>query len=200
LRAGGATERIESAIDLYGQRVLRSPDAGATLFYGRTDESFTAFDCLGPRRSVLHAIRAALGRVPFDGAASLTWSDSLPARADGSWLTRPLRDLVAPFVGLAGLEMDYEAARDGEELVVTGRSRKRRAGEPLVRTRARLARGRGIVALELHQRGRVVRAERVEEPTSVDGAPAMDERPRFDWPRDAAPHVLEPLRSQPGES
>jgi urea transporter len=149
--AGGRArvEHLEHEIDLLGNLVLRSSEHGATLQFTRADDGFTAFDPLGAPSSVVHLLRAALPRVPFDDAADLVWSDYLPARGTGFSLLGPLRDLVAPLLPVAGHTLDYRAERRGDRLVVRGTSRKTRAGEPLVRTEATLTRARGIVALEV---------------------------------------------------
>lgn len=159
LRAEGETEHLEHEVDLLGSLVLRSREHGATLAFARTEDGFTAFDALGPGRSVLHAVRAALPRVPFD-AAALEWTDYLPARWSGGSVLGPLRDFIAPFAPQAGLEMKYRALRKGDALVVSGQSTRRRRGEPLVRTRATLRRGRGLVALEVHTGGTHLTYER----------------------------------------
>jgi murein DD-endopeptidase MepM/ murein hydrolase activator NlpD len=196
-RVGRTVERLEASVDLYGRRVLRSLDRDAVLYFARDDRGFTVLDALG-RRSALHAVRAALGRVPFDGAVGLTWIDYLPARSSGARLLRPLRDLVAPFFDESGLEMIYEARRDGDVLEITGRSRRARRGAPLVTTRARLERGRGLVAVEVREGSREVRVDRVADDTASTAPPrtARDERPSSIPPLSLA----EPLRSQPGES
>lgn len=150
LNSGDEVEHVEHEVDLLGSLILRSREHGATLAFTRDAESFTAFDPLGPSRSALHLLRAALPRVPLDDA-ELEWTDYLPGRWTGTWsILNPLRDLVAPFAPQAGLEMRYRAAREGGTLVVSGESVRRRHGEPLVRTTATLTRERGIAALEMH--------------------------------------------------
>lgn len=156
-------EHLEHEIDLLGNLVLRSREHGATLQFARADDGFTGFDPLGAGSSVVHLLRAALPRVPFDDAAGLVWSDYLPARGTGFSLLGPLRDLVAPLLPVAGHTLDYRAERRGDRLVVRGTSRKTRRGEPLVRTEATLTRARGIVALEVVAGGVRHAARRLEE-------------------------------------
>ena len=73
----------------------------ATLYYERGPGGFTVHDVTGAAGSVLHLVRAALSRVPFDGDDALAWSDRLPLRPYlPAWL-RPLFDLVSPFGGAA---------------------------------------------------------------------------------------------------
>ena len=144
----GEAEHLEHEVDLLGSYVLRSREHGATLAFARTDDTFTCYDALGSSRSALHLVRAALARVPFD-AAPLEWTDYLPARWSRGSIFGPLRDFVAPFMPRAGLEMRYRLSRTDGALVVTGTSVKRRRGEPVVRTKATLARDRGLVAVEV---------------------------------------------------
>jgi len=164
-RKGRETEHLEHEVDLLGNLVLRSREHGTTLAFARSSEGLTTFDPLGPSRSALHLVRAALPRVPFD-AAAIEWNDYLPALWSRWSLLGPLRDFIAPFAPQAGLEMRYHAHRSGDELVVLGESMKQRRGRPLVRTRATLTRARGLVAVE-------VRAGRKH--TSCERRDAIDE-------------------------
>lgn len=160
---GGARERLISEVDLFGRRVLRSEDRAASLFHGRTDAFFVSYDAVGERESVVHLLRAALPRVPFEEGSSLAFSDHLPARQFRPWLGRVLLDLVSPFVPRDGIEMRLTLRRDGAALVVEGASRRKdRRGEPLVRTKAVLARGVGPLRVEVTVRGKTTIAERVE--------------------------------------
>ncbi len=163
-RAGRAVERLACDVDLYGRLLMRSRDHAATLFYGRSETFFTAFDVIGARRSALHLIRAALPRVPLAADAGLRWSDHLPARPFRPWIARVALDLLSPFLPRDGIEMDFTLRRDGALVVIEGASRRRdRRGAPIVRTRADLAKGVGPVRVEVSVRGRVRAAERVFE-------------------------------------
>jgi len=157
----GAAEHIEHEIDLLGNLVLRSRQRGATLHFARTDDGFTAYDPLGSSRSVLHLLRAALPRAPFDDAVGLVWTDYLPARALGSGL---LRELLAPL--FPGFTLDYRLEHFGERLVVRGASRKTRSdGTPQVTTTATLTRARGLIALEVVTGSTRHTATRLEDTT-----------------------------------
>jgi urea transporter len=161
LRVDGRVEHVENDVDLLGNRVLRSRERAASLFFARADDGFTAYDVLGSAASSLHLIRAALGRVPFEGGG-LRWQDYLPPRWTRWPLLRPLRDLLSPFVPSAGLLMEYCAHGAGERVVVVGHSARRRGGAPLVQTRAQLSRTFGLALVEVRVAGqRALRAERV---------------------------------------
>jgi urea transporter len=162
-RVGAYVERVTCDVDVYGRLLIRSEDRAASLFYGRSDDLFTSFDAVGDDASVVHLLRAALPRVPLEGSASLRWADTLPARRFRAFALRVLADFVAPFLPGDGIEMDLRMRREGDLLVVLGESRRRdRRGEPLVRTRAELTRGRGPLRVEVTAQGRTRAAERVE--------------------------------------
>ncbi|HEY2513523.1 MAG TPA: urea transporter [Polyangiaceae bacterium] len=204
-RVAGRTETLEHDLDLYGQRLLRSRELGAALYFATTEEGLTAYEALGARRSVVHLLRKALGRVLFDTADALVWSDHLPARATGHVLLRPLRDLVAPFVPSAGLEMEYRAVRaDDGDLEIVGRSlRTRRRGAPLVQTYARLSRAHGVVTVEVEERGRTRRVDRLDdrgEPMVFARSSRRSSARRLESESSSLPSPLETFRSQPGES
>jgi urea transporter/murein DD-endopeptidase MepM/ murein hydrolase activator NlpD len=167
-RVGKAVERFTSEVDLLGRLLLGSREPAATLFYGRTDAFFTAYDVVGARGSVLHLLRAALSRVPFEGNEALVWTDHLPARPFRPWLSRILFDLLSPFLPRDGVEMEFRMRREGARLVVEGASkRKDRRGAPVVRTRAELSRGAGPTRVEVVVRGKARSAERIDV---VDGS------------------------------
>ncbi|MFO0757964.1 MAG: urea transporter [Byssovorax sp.] len=161
---GKHTETITSEVDVYGRPLLRSLDRASTLFYGRSEETFTAWDAVGDERSVLHLLRAALPRVPFDGSEGMTWTDVLPARRALSGVMRVLFDFVSPFLTNDGLVMELSMVRKGASLVVEGRSRKVDGrGRPVLKTRAVLLRGIGPVEVEVVLRGKVWTALRAGE-------------------------------------
>lgn len=161
-RMGKAVERVSADVDLHGRLLLSSRDQPATLFYGRSEAFFTAYDVVGGKRSVLHLVRAALSRVPFEANEALGWTDHLPARPFRPWLGRVLFDLLSPFLPRDGIEMEFRMRREGPRLVVEGQSRRRdRRGAPLVRTRAELERGAGPARVEVWVRGKVRSAERI---------------------------------------
>ena len=154
----GDTEGVLCDVDLYGQLLLRSRERGAHLVYERGDDVFTAWDVSGSSRSALGLLRAALPRVPLEESTTLTWSDVVPARVAASTAWARLAGRVVP---QRDVEMDYRMAREGERLVVHGRSRRTdRRGEPLLVTRGELVRGIGVVRLWLSARGRALSVER----------------------------------------
>ena len=161
-RHGGVVERLAADVDLYGRHLVRSRDLPATLFYGRSDTVFTAYDVVGAPGSVLHLLRAALPRVPLAALPPSAGRITCPRVPSGPGSGGVLLDLVSPFLPLDGIEMDFGLRRDGALLVVEGASRRRdRRGAPIVRTRASLAKGVGPVRVEVSVRGRTRAAERV---------------------------------------
>ncbi len=159
-RLDGAVERLACDVDLYGRHLLRSRDREATLFYGVSDAFYTAFDAVGDKASVLHLLRAALPRVPFEASEALGWTDHLPARQFRPWLGRVALDLLSPFLRRDGVEMDLRLRREGTTLVIEGASRRRdRRGQPVVHTRAELTRGVGPTRVSVTVRGRSRSAE-----------------------------------------
>jgi hypothetical protein len=161
-RMGKTVEHVAVEADLYGRMLWRSLDRAATLFYGRTEAFFTAYDAVGESASALQLVRAALPRVPFEASAALTWSDHLPSRSEQPWLGRVVWDLLSPFLPRHGIEMELSLRREGAALVVEGASKRRdRRGAPVVRTRAELMRGVGVVRVEVTVRGKTRSAERV---------------------------------------
>lgn len=161
-REGAAVERVTCDADVHGRLLVRSGDRAASLFYGKSDDFFTAFDAVGDAASVLHLLRAALPRVPFEASAEVRWSDTLPARRFRDPATRVLADFVSPFLSEDGIEMALRMRREGPLLVVVGEStRKDGRGRPLIRTRAELGRGAGPRKIEVSVRGRTRVAERV---------------------------------------
>jgi len=157
----GGVEQIEHEVDLLGNLVLRSRERGATLCFARTEDAFTAFDPLGAPGSVIHLLRAALARVPFDAAPTLAWSDYLPPRWSRSPGLRAAWDVLAPFLPVSGLEMRYGFRPRPDGVDVVGASARAVRGQPVVRTLAELRRGVGIARLEVNAFGRKLVAERL---------------------------------------
>lgn len=164
-----AHERIETEIDLFGNFLLRSPERSAVLYYQPRPSLLTLYEVLGRRRSVLHLLRIALGRLPLEMSAQLVWEDVVPARYVLPLWASLARDLVAPFMPHRGFVMRYGAAwRDGH-LIVEGRSlRLRRDSEPLVHTRAELRQEQGLWSVEASVAGRRFSATRAEPAPEVD--------------------------------
>ena len=158
--AGGAEERVAAEVDLYGRYVLASRTREASLFYGWSENFFTAYDVIGDERSVLHLLRAALPRVPLEASEAIVWTNHLPARNFRPWLGRVLFDLLSPFLARDGIEMELRMRREGARLVVEGASRRKdRRGAPIVKTRAELTRGVGPTRVVVTVRGRTRSAE-----------------------------------------
>ena len=152
---GGVDETLVPDLDLLGRHLLRSVERDAALYYERTPTGFVVHDVVGDARSVLHVLRTALSRVPFDGDDALRWSDRLPLRAFlPAWL-RPLYDVASPFGGPASLVVRYAVRRQGRAVIVEGTSERRtRDGRPWLRTAAWLLPGAGPVRVEVDVRGR----------------------------------------------
>ena len=178
LESRGRVEHVECDLDLHGQRVLRSREHGAVLYFGRAEDGLTTYDVVGDRASVLHLVRAALGRVPFD-AEGPAWRDFLPVRWTGWAIFQALRDLVAPFVPSAGLAIEYRAHREPTGVRVEGASVRSRRGAPKLRTSATMSFARGLESIEVRSGARTWRASRVEPLPAVssDRPPA----PRRAW-------------------
>jgi hypothetical protein len=164
-RVSGKLERLRSEIDDWGRSVLRSLDHRAELVFLRTETCFVCTEFRGSHRSVLHLLRLALSRVPFEADRGLTFRDVLPQRWLGGWLGGLRWDLTAPFVHNAGTERWSHLEFDGDCLAVVGASRKRgTSAAPRLETRAVLRRGVGPTLLELNIDGRTERAELMARP------------------------------------
>lgn len=161
-RSRGAIEHLDHEVDLLGNLVLRSRETGAVLCFARTEDGFTSFDPLGAGGSVVHLLRAALSRVPFDAASSLVWSDYLPSRWAGGRGLRAVRQLASPFLSSSGVEMRYRLRAHPGGVDVVGESLRLLRGEPEVHTLAELRREIGVARLEVHACGRVFIAEHVK--------------------------------------
>ena len=173
----GATERLEPEIDIYGRRLLHSKDREASLFYEHTSELFTVFDTVGSRRSHLHVIQLALGRLPFETEDEVEWTDFLPIRRLLPVLAWPLYDLVSLFVPGVGYEMTYRSERKGGGIIVSGRSRQRnKDGSPRVTTRACLEQGRGLISVEVGIGRHRYLVQRVLAPQTNDKRVSADPR------------------------
>jgi urea transporter len=156
----GAREDLEATVSLLGQRTLTS-SSGASLPYDVGPFGFLAYDAQGDARSVVHLLRLALPRLPFDAGAgaALSFADLVPERAHLGPVLHALFDLALPFVDRAGLDMSYRVRREGARVVVTGASASRDAlGAPRLATRAEIDTD-GVRAVEV-RRGRRVRSAR----------------------------------------
>jgi urea transporter/murein DD-endopeptidase MepM/ murein hydrolase activator NlpD len=152
---GRATERVVAEIDVLGRPKLRSLDQPATLFFTRGEATFTAWDAVGAERSVLHLLRAALSRVPFEAGESLRWTDILPARPYRSFVMRMLFDFLSPFLEKDGLTLELQLRRKGAALIVEGRSKEQhRPGTPVLATKVVLLRSQGPTEVTVTVRGK----------------------------------------------
>lgn len=175
---GGREERVLCEVDVYGQPLLRSVTYGAVLRYVLSDEMYTAYDVSGPRRSVLYLLRTALPRMPLESSETLCWRDLLPGRLVRPQWLQLLHDFVAPIRAQDGVTVELSARRDGALLQVESQSLSARqskdqdaphpAAEPALRTRVLLARGLGVVRIEVTRHGRTVRAERITAPSPTE--------------------------------
>ena len=153
----GPEETLTVEVDLAGRHVWTS-SRGGLLYFARTPQGFVAQEALGPAGSVVHLLRVALARVPFQTAASLRWHDLAPSRWHGGPLRRLLRDFVAPFLSREGLEVEYRLTREAGRLVVTGRARlEQRPGAPVFRSKATLSPHGGLLSVEVQGPGRAAR-------------------------------------------
>jgi murein DD-endopeptidase MepM/ murein hydrolase activator NlpD len=131
-RVNGHAERLVSEVDLYGQALLRS-SGGGVLTFARTPGQLTILDVEAPGDSLLHALRAALGRVPLTAEPGVWWYDDLPPAWRAGRARAALRAALAPFLPADGVPMEYRYRREGGVLAVSGRAlRARRDGSPLV--------------------------------------------------------------------
>ncbi|MFL5308412.1 MAG: urea transporter [Polyangia bacterium] len=126
-------ERVHCEVDRFGQTVLRS-DGGGVLSFARTANQFTVFDVQAPPRSVLHLLRAALGRVPLIADPGLCWDDHLPPAWRAPRWYAGLRDVVAPFLSDKGLPMEYRCLRERGGFTIAGHALPRRRGRASVVT------------------------------------------------------------------
>jgi len=176
---GDREERVLCEVDVYGQPLLRSLTYGTVLRYVLAEDLLTTYDVSGSRRSMLYLLRTALPRIPLESGEALRWCDLLPGRLVRPLWLQLLHDFIAPIAARDGVTIELSARRDGAMLQVDGQSishREQRADsdqdhaeeEPRLRTRVLLARGLGVVRLEVTNRGRTLRAERVTAPPTQE--------------------------------
>ncbi|MBW2731540.1 MAG: urea transporter [Deltaproteobacteria bacterium] len=168
-RDDGVLEEITPDIDLQGNLLLRARDGRDMLYYQHEPTHFTVFDTLARRRSALHLIHAGLSRLPFEVVETLKWDDVLPRRSLMPWWLLPLWDLVAPFFPGSGIEMCYEARREGERVIVSGRSK-----QPPLTTEATLRRGVGVERVTLTYAGKTRSVTRVADEESPEDKEPKD--------------------------
>lgn len=172
-------EEITAEIGLAGDRSLRSSLGRARLFYDETPRLMTVYDVLGPGRSMLHLVRASIARVPLESNARLQWNDVLPVEPLLPWRFR-LGVLVRRAGFRDGVEMRYGAHRTDGTLIIEGASAVASPdGEPLVRTRALLRQGHGLVSVQVTVAAGTRNASRIAAEavqTQTDGTLDAEER------------------------
>jgi murein DD-endopeptidase MepM/ murein hydrolase activator NlpD len=139
--SGRTREPIVCEVDRWGRLSFGSRKHGATLAYRRSDDAFVASDITGPHRSVLHLLRFALSRVPFERGTVVQWTDRVPRQWAMGPLGRALWSLAAPFIERHDIEISYRRSWEGDRVVVAGASIEQHGGAPRVVTRAVLRRG-----------------------------------------------------------
>ena len=146
-QVGDSVEQVVCDMDVLGQLTLKSAQRSAFIVFERTEDCFTCFDVVGDRQSVLHLLRAALPRLPFEENPRMVWRDFVPIRS--------------LFV-LGGLEVEYTMTRQGRRWVITGNALRRDGqGEPILRTLADIEDGAGPLAIEVIWRGHARTATRL---------------------------------------
>jgi hypothetical protein len=170
----GPLHELEPDIDLYGRLLLRTADGNSVLFYDCADDLFTVYDTVGRRHPVLRLMQVALGRVPFEVSESLGWNDFVPLRHVWPKGVGAFLDLASPFLPSTGVELVYEAKRQGKTLEVHGKSSRVGADlKPFIETRATLRNGVGIERIEVTIRGRKTVAVRAVEDESEANTASM---------------------------
>jgi urea transporter len=163
-------ERVVPELDLLGNQLLRS-QSGASLAFRRLDGVFTSYEVLGSRDTGLHLLRAALPRVPLEAGEELVWSDVVPASPLVPWHVAPGLHLRALLRSHGCLDLDYRVLKRGDAIEVRGTSRAQQGGQPALRTRAVLRRGRGLQSVQVSCCGRTRRLLRYDnEHLGADGA------------------------------
>lgn len=169
---GSEPETLTPDIDVFGRRVLTSADRRATLYYIHSPGLFCVLDTVGSRRSALHLVQMALGRLPFELSDDLEWTDFLPIRRLLPAAAAPLFDLVSMFLPGLGLEVSYRTERAAGGLVVLGHSTQTAPdGRPRLETVAHLSEGGGLERIE-------VRVGRRQHAVTVSSSLHIQSRPR----------------------
>jgi hypothetical protein len=157
LLAGDARESVTCDVDALGRLVLQSNERDARLAWIASADWLVADEVQGAPRSVLHALRAAVPRLPVGGRDGLEWIEDLPPRFHRGRVGNLLADAVSPFVPLSGLRVRYRLRRDGARIVIGGESQRRGpGGGPVVRTGAVLVCGEGAASVAVDVGGRAI--------------------------------------------
>jgi murein DD-endopeptidase MepM/ murein hydrolase activator NlpD/urea transporter len=116
---GNRKELAQVEIDLRGRRCLRSPLG--KLYFDAYDSALVLTGFAGAPRSLLRYLLLSSARVPFDSAAEIAWTDSLPRRLLLPGVLRAIADLssvVVPDIGR--VDVDYRLKRDTGRVVLSG--------------------------------------------------------------------------------
>jgi len=113
------TARVE--IDLQGRRHLRSPRG--KLYFDAYESALVLTGYAGSPSSLLRFLLLSAARVPFDTAATIAWTDSLPRRLLLPRLLRGAFDLLAVVLpDLGRIDVAYHLKRDAGKATVSGTS------------------------------------------------------------------------------
>ncbi len=118
---GNRKELAQVEIDLRGRRSLRSPLG--RLYFDAYDSALVLTGFVGAPRSLLRYLLLSSARVPFDSAAEIAWTDSLPRRLLLPGVLRGIADLssvVAPDIGR--IDVEYRLKRDTGRAMLSGSS------------------------------------------------------------------------------
>ena len=151
-------EELISDIDPLGNRSLVSPSRDARLWFENRGDAFVVYDHVGPRDGALFAWYAALGRLPLEDGAELSWSDHLNPHRLGTTPLAWLRDAAAALVPPPQQAVSWHSRVDAGMLVVDGTSPERRA-QRSVKTRAVIEPGEGVRSLQVDIGGRRLQVE-----------------------------------------
>jgi murein DD-endopeptidase MepM/ murein hydrolase activator NlpD/urea transporter len=118
---GNRQELAQVDIDLRGRRFLRSPLG--KLYFDAYENALVLTGYTGSLHSLLRYLLLSAARVPFDSAAEITWTDSLPRRLLLPGILRSIADLsmvVVPDIGR--IDVAYRLKRDTGRALLSGTS------------------------------------------------------------------------------
>lgn len=118
---GDRTEQAQVEIDLQGRRYLRSPHG--KLYFDAYDSALVLTGYAGSPSSLLRYLLLCSARVPFDCAAEIAWTDSLPRRLLLPGILRTVADLASLVVpDLGRIDVNYRLKRDTGKAQLSGTS------------------------------------------------------------------------------
>lgn len=118
---GNRKELAQVEIDLRGRRFLRSPLG--KLYFDAYESALVLTGYTGSPSSLLRFLLLSAARVPFDSAAEIGWTDSLPRRLLLPGILRSIADLssvVVPDIGR--IDVAYRLKRDTGRALLYGSS------------------------------------------------------------------------------